>query len=207
MVFDLFKRRHTILSQSITGMVLAGGLARRFNSEDKGLISLLDRPLVSYALDALVQVADPVVINANRNQALYEALGYTVVPDLDQTFSGPLAGVLSVMHQADTKLVFSVPCDCPLINAEILLRMIQTLEDKHADCCIPDDGERVHPVFLLIRTALQDDLAAYLNSGERKIDRWLEQHKLMKADCSDQPDVFLNVNTPEQLLDLQQRLQ
>jgi molybdopterin-guanine dinucleotide biosynthesis protein A len=188
-------------------MVLAGGLARRFNSEDKGFISLLDRPLVSYALDALVQVADPVVINANRNQALYEALGYTVVPDLDQTFSGPLAGVLSVMRQADTKLVFSVPCDCPLINAEILLCMIQTLKDSHADCCIPDDGERVHPVFLLIRTALQDDLAAYLNSGERKIDRWLEQHKLVNADCSDQPDIFLNVNTPEQLKDLQQRLQ
>ncbi len=195
------------MSQSITGMVLAGGLARRFNSEDKGLIPLLGRPLVSYALEAMVQVADSVVINANRNQSLYEILGYPVIPDLDQSFSGPLAGVLSVMRQADTELVFSVPCDCPLINAEILLRMIQTLVDEQADCCIPDDGERVHPVFLLIRTALQDDLAAYLNSGERKIDRWLETHKLVKADCSDQPDIFLNVNTPEQLIDLQQRLQ
>ncbi len=195
------------MSESITGMVLAGGLARRFNSEDKGLISLLDRPLVSYALDALIQIADPVIINANRNQALYEALGYQVISDLDQSFSGPLAGVLSVMRQVDTKLVFSVPCDCPLINAEILLRMTRTLKNEHADCCIPDDGERVHPVFLLIRTALQDDLAAYLHSGERKIDRWLEQHHLVKADCSDQPDVFLNVNTPEQLEDLQQRLE
>lgn len=195
------------MSDSITGMVLAGGLARRFHSEDKGLISLLGRPLVSYALDALIQVAEPVVINANRNQNLYEQLGYQVIPDLDQSFSGPLAGVLSVMRQADTELVFSVPCDCPLINAEILFRMTQTLEEEQADCCIPDDGERVHPVFLLIRTALQDDLAVYLQSGERKIDRWLEQHKLVKTDCSDQPDVFLNVNTPEQLEDLQQRLQ
>jgi molybdopterin-guanine dinucleotide biosynthesis protein A len=188
-------------------MVLAGGLARRFNSEDKGLVLLLGRPLVAYALDALSQVAKPVVINANRNQALYEAQGYPVVADLDQSFSGPLAGVLSVMRQANTELVFSVPCDCPLINTEILLRMIQTLKNENADCCIPDDGERVHPVFLLIRTALQDDLAAYLQSGERKIDRWLETHQLVKADCSDQPDVFLNVNTPEQLIDLQQRLQ
>jgi molybdopterin-guanine dinucleotide biosynthesis protein A len=187
-------------------MVLAGGLARRFHSEDKGLIPLLGRPLVCYALDALIQIADPVVINANRNQNVYEQLGYQVVPDLDQSFSGPLAGVLSVMRYADTALVFAVPCDCPLINAEILFRMTQSLEQQQADCCIPDDGERVHPVFLLIRTALQDDLAAYLQSGERKIDRWLEQHKLVKADCSDQPDVFLNVNTPEQLEDLQKRL-
>ncbi|HFD12870.1 MAG TPA: molybdenum cofactor guanylyltransferase [Crenotrichaceae bacterium] len=184
-------------------MVLAGGLARRFNSEDKGLISLLDKPLVSYALDVLVEVADPVVINANRNQSRYEALGFSVIADLDQSYSGPLAGLLSVMRSADTDLVLSVPCDCPLITTEILSRMIETLETTQADCCIPDDGERVHPVFLLVKTALQYDLAAYLQSGERKIDSWLKQHHLVIADCSDQPDCFINVNTPEQLSELQ----
>lgn len=194
------------MSYSITGMVLAGGLARRFNSEDKGLIFLLGKPLVSYALEALVKVANPVVINANRNQSEYESLGYKVITDLDQNFSGPLAGVLSVMRQANTELVFSVPCDCPLVNVEVLNRMIEMLDVQQADCCIPFDGERVHPVFLLIRTRLQDDLAAYLGSGERKIDRWLDQHKLAKVDCSDHAEMFLNINTPEQLQDLQERL-
>lgn len=194
------------MSDSITGMVLAGGLARRFNSEDKGLITLNGKPLVWYALDALVQVANPVVINANRNKSIYERLGHPVVEDLDQSFSGPLAGVLSVMRQAKTELVLSVPCDCPLIDIQVLSRMINCQKEMSADCCIPFDGERVHPVFLLIRTALQDDLATYLGSGERKIDRWLEQHKLVKVDCSDSADSFLNVNTPEQLIHLQNRL-
>jgi len=190
---------------TITGMVLAGGLARRFNAEDKGLITLRGKPLVSYALDVLSRVTDPVVINANRNQSVYAKLGYPVIADLDQSFSGPLAGVLSVMRQADTEFVLSVPCDCPLMKEWVLRKMIDSQHEQQADCCIPFDGERVHPVFLLIRTDLQDDLAAYLQSGERKIDRWLEQHQLVKADCSDDPDSFLNVNTPEQLDDLLNR--
>ena len=37
----------------ITGVVLAGGRARRMGGEDKGLMVYRGRPLVAYALDAL----------------------------------------------------------------------------------------------------------------------------------------------------------
>lgn len=194
------------MQQTITGMVLAGGLARRFDSRDKGLIELNHQPLVVYALDAMKEVADHLVINANRNINDYKQLGYPVISDLDGSFSGPLAGVLSVMQQAQSDYVFSVPCDCPLINASMLQRMVDTLNQHQAECCIPDDGERVHPVFLLLKTELQTSLADYLANGQRKIDRWLEQHQLVKVDCSDQPETFLNVNTPEQLKALEQQM-
>lgn len=60
----------------VTGVVLAGGLARRMNKQDKGLVVYHNRPMVSYAVDAMAQIASEVFINANRNIADYEQFGF-----------------------------------------------------------------------------------------------------------------------------------
>jgi len=57
----------------------------------------------------------------------------------------------------------------------------------------------LHPVFLAIKTALQGSLQAYLASGERKIDRWLEQQNMVTADFSASPEIFININTMTEL--------
>jgi molybdopterin-guanine dinucleotide biosynthesis protein A len=53
---------------TITGVVLAGGKARRMGGEDKGLMCYRGRPLVAPALDALCLATGTVLINANRNR-------------------------------------------------------------------------------------------------------------------------------------------
>ena len=40
-------------------------------------------------------------------------------------------------------------------------------------------------------------LADYLAAGDRKIDRWFEQHDFAMADFSDKPETFENINTHE----------
>ena len=42
-----------------------------------------------------------------------------------------------------------------------------------------------------------DDLEDFLQSGERKIDRWFVKHNWSEADFSDSPDCFLNINTEQ----------
>jgi len=46
----------------VTGVILAGGLARRMNNRDKGLINYKGRPMVSYAIAALASVVDESII-------------------------------------------------------------------------------------------------------------------------------------------------
>ena len=43
-------------------------------------------------------------------------------------------------------------------------------------------------------------------SGERKIDRWLNQHRLAVAYFRDKPEVFLNVNNPDDRKALESKL-
>lgn len=190
----------------ITGVVLAGGLARRMGGTDKGLIQLKGRPLITYAIDAILSVTDRVLINANRNHEAYRALGYPVVSDQTGTFDGPLAGILSAMQAVKTPYILTIPCDCPLIEGKHLQRMVDSMDVKTMDSCTAFDGHRLHPVFLLLDRRLSASLEAYLSAGERKIDTWLNQHRLGLVDYIDHPEIFRNINTPEDLAAVQRAL-
>ena len=187
----------------VTGVILAGGLARRMNNQDKGLINYKGRPMVSYAITAVTAVADQTLINANRNREQYEKFGLPVVADQTDSFDGPLAGVLSAMIHTDADVLIVMPCDSPLIKAEHLQKLLATRAENDADVAVAFDGERLHPVFLAIKTSLKTSLEDYLASGQRKMDRWLEQQKMVKADFSNEPEIFININTLTELSELE----
>lgn len=183
----------------VAGVILAGGLARRMNNQDKGLIHYKGRAMVSYAVAAMAPVVDQLIINANRNSERYRQFGLPVVADQTESFDGPLAGVLTAMLHVDAEVLLVMPCDSPLVSAEHLRKLLEARSEKDVDVAVAFDGERLHPVFLAIKTALQGSLQAYLASGERKIDRWLEQQKMVKADFSSSPEIFININTMTEL--------
>ncbi|MGR9100954.1 MAG: molybdenum cofactor guanylyltransferase MobA, partial [Gammaproteobacteria bacterium] len=129
-----------------TGVVLAGGLARRMGNQDKGLVLFRGKPMIEYALAALAPAVDKIMINANRNLERYRVYGYPVVADTTDSFDGPLAGVLSAMRHCDTPLLLVMPCDSPLAGAEHLKKLLTALRSSEADACVAFDGERLHPV-------------------------------------------------------------
>lgn len=191
------------IQTKVTGVILAGGLARRMNNQDKGLVSFKGQPMVSYAIAAMSTIADQTIINANRNIPEYQAFGLPVISDQTDSFDGPLAGVLTAMMFAQTGLLLVMPCDSPLVKPIHLQKLLSTRKVVDADVAVAFDGERLHPVFLAIKTTLRPSLQEYLHSGQRKIDLWLEQHKMVKADFSAEPEVFININSMAELSDLE----
>jgi molybdopterin-guanine dinucleotide biosynthesis protein A len=190
----------------ITGVVLAGGEARRMGGGDKGLVELCGRPLVEYALGALSPQVDTVIINANRNREIYAAYGYPVIPDSRRGFQGPLAGMLSCLQEAETEFVVTVPCDSPLLPDDLVARMFRQLSEEQADISVAHNGDRMQPVFTLMPTSLASSMQAFLDGGGRKIDRWFERHKLAVTDFSDNPECFRNINNPAELAQMEAQL-
>lgn len=188
----------------ITGVVLAGGRGRRMGGEDKGLLPFRGKPLVCHALDILNAVAGDVLINANRNLCTYADLGYWVVPDLGGHFDGPLAGLLSAMRAAKTPYVLTVPCDAPLLDARLLARLVAGMAHQDAAIAVAHDGERLHPVVMLAKNCLADDLEAYLATGQRQVEAWIRRHPWTCVDFSDCPESLANLNTREELTRLEQ---
>ena len=80
------------------------------------------------------------------------------------------------------------------------------LAENEADISVAHDGERMQPVFALLRCSLLPGLLAYLDEGGRKIDTWYGQQRLALADFSGSPDTFLNLNTPEDKVILENRM-
>lgn len=185
-----------LLSPTITGVILAGGRARRMNGVDKGLLEFSGRPLMEHTLARLTPQVAEVMINANRNHARYASYGLTLVADKLEHFCGPLAGMHSALCAARTDYIITVPCDSPLMPNDLVQRMLMTLMRENAELCTAHDGMRLQPIYTMIPRSLTADLYIYLMSGGRKVEDWLRRHRLAVADFSDQTEAFLNINTP-----------
>jgi molybdenum cofactor guanylyltransferase len=192
--------------EDITAVILAGGKARRMDGEDKGLITLHGRSMVDYIITALRPQAGNIMINANRNLRQYGAYGLPVVADILGDYFGPLVGMATGMHTTDKPYIVTVPCDSPFIPATLVGTLYHSLHDEQADISVAHDGTRMQPVFALLRCELLPSLLSYLGEGGRKIDTWYSQHRLALADFSGSPETFLNLNTPEDRLALENRI-
>jgi molybdenum cofactor guanylyltransferase len=190
----------------ITAVILAGGKARRMDGQDKGLITLHGRPMVDYIIRALQPQAGHILINANRNAEQYAAFGLPVIADMLGDYFGPLVGMASGMNATDTTFIVTVPCDSPFIPDNLVEMLYRALAENEADISVAHDGERMQPVFALLRCSLLPGLLAYLDEGGRKIDTWYGQQRLALADFSGSPDTFLNLNTPEDKVILENRM-
>jgi molybdopterin-guanine dinucleotide biosynthesis protein A len=181
---------------AITGLVLAGGRGQRMGGEDKGLVPLLDRPMIEHVLDALRPQVGDVIISANRNLDRYRRFGYPVVSDREDGYLGPLAGVRAGLEAAATPLLVTVPCDTPMLAADLVHRLAAARAAEDADLAVASDGQRLQPVFMLLHIRLRRSLTDYLAGGGRKIDAWYSGLRVAVADLSDRPDSFANVNDP-----------
>ncbi len=183
----------------ITGVILAGGRARRMGGMDKGLIKLAGKPLVEHVIAVLEPQVGGIVISANRNRDAYAAYGYQVIADTIGNNYGPLAGMLSAMRAVDTPFILCVPCDAPVVSTDLVKRLYATLNIEDADVCVAHDGTRMQPVFALLRCGLADDLNEYLSKGGREVTRWMRDQDPALADFSDEADAFFSANTVSDL--------
>ncbi|SNY98500.1 molybdenum cofactor guanylyltransferase MobA [Halomonas sp. hl-4] len=193
-----------IPTHDLTGMILAGGEGRRMGGRDKGLEPFAGLPLVAHVAQRFNGRVAELLINANRNADAYRMFADSVIADAEGGFKGPLMGIYSGLRAAKTPWLLVAPCDSPALPDDLVARMVAGIGEH--DIGVAFDGERLHPVVALLRTALADDLAATLGEGERKIDRWFARHAWCKVDMSDCPDAFANLNTEEEKFRLEAAL-
>jgi molybdopterin-guanine dinucleotide biosynthesis protein A len=183
----------------VTGIVLAGGQGRRMGGVDKGLVLLDGRPLIAHVLGRLAPQVTDVLINANQNLDRYAAFGAPVVPDTLGGFAGPLAGLHAGLTRATRDFVVTVPCDSPFLPPDLVARLASARAGHDADLAVARTFDQPHPVFALVRRAVLPHLAAFLESGGRKIDAWYATLRVTEVSFDDEAEAFRNINTAEEL--------
>lgn len=184
-----------VSKNDITGVILAGGQARRMEGQDKGLVLLNNKPMIEYVIEAIKPQVGTLLINVNRNIEQYETYGFDIIPDDLSGYCGPLAGMASALNKTKTTYMLTAPCDSPFISNDLAQRLVDSLESESSDISVAHNGDRMQPVFCLIKKELLSSMTDFLDEGERKIDKWFKRHKLSIADFSDIPKTFDNLNT------------
>ena len=185
------------IKDNITGILLAGGMARRMGGDDKGMLAASGKPLVEWTFARLAPQVKTTLINANRNADFYARYG-RVVADQVGGFCGPLAGIHAGMDAAATTWILSAPCDSPFMPSCLAAELFAAAERENADLAVAAADHRPQPVFMLAKTALKKNLAAFLSGGGRKIDLWYAPLAHAVVNFAD-ADSFANINTPEEL--------
>jgi molybdopterin-guanine dinucleotide biosynthesis protein A len=182
---------------TITGIVLAGGLGRRMGGVDKGLQELRGKPMVHWVLERFRPQVREILINANQNRERYEAFGHAVVADDIGGFAGPLAGLHAGLKAAKHDLVATVPCDSPFLPHDLVSRLRRNLDGN--DLAVAKTGDQPHPVFVLTRKGIVQNLETFLTGGGSKIDAWYASLRVVEVSFDDEADAFRNINTREEL--------
>jgi len=187
-----------ILRADITGLVLCGGRGARFGGRDKPLEELAGKPLVQHVCERLQPQVAAIVVSCNRNADLYARWADRIVVDA-RTGRGPLEGVLAGLRIAETGHVFVCPGDAPLLSERIVARLAAALEDGSAQAAVPHDGVRTQHLFLLLRRALAERLARFLDAGGRAVHAFVDSLHAVPVDMADERATFVNVNTASEL--------
>lgn len=200
-------------TDSVLGVILAGGLSRRMNGREKSLLELEGEPLIVRVSKRLGKQVPQVIINANGNPERFSELGLSVQPDTVEGFAGPLAGVLAGMRWAERKSpgitrILTVAADTPFFPQDYAEKMIKTADAENAEIALAGSGGRHHPVFGLWPVKLANKLEAFLVKEEgRKVMLFVERFANCRIDFGDITrgnDPFFNVNTPGDLADAKQ---
>ena len=185
----------------VTVVILAGGKSERMNGADKGLLRINDEYIIKKLYSLSKKFSEKVYINANRNIYQYTKMGFTVWKDVMQGYQGPLAGMYSSLKNINTKYLLTLPCDGPLVNETYFERMLAESMNNNIELRSAHNGERIQPVYSLISKELLPSLKDFLDTGQRKIDKWFELCNLELVDFSDDKSIFININREEDLIE------
>jgi molybdenum cofactor guanylyltransferase len=181
----------------VSGIVLAGGQGRRMGGVDKGLQLLRGKPMAQWATERLAPQVDEVLINCNQNLEAYARFGYRLVPDEIGGYAGPLAGLHAGLKAASQPFAVTVPCDSPFLPLDLVRRLKDHIGPNQL--AVAKTGAQPHPVFSLVRKDVLESLERFLAGGGRKVDAWYAGMRAVEVSFDDQPEAFLNINTPEEL--------
>jgi molybdopterin-guanine dinucleotide biosynthesis protein A len=187
-------------------VVLAGGFSKRLG-QDKGLVKLAGKPLVTHVLERASEVVDEVlvVVSSESQKEAYSL----VVPNENKIFvddenvRSPLIGALTGFANTRAEYSLLLPCDTPFVSGKVIELLFETCVG--VDAAVPRwPNDYIEPLQAVYRTssALEATRQA-LGHGEMRplsMIRLLRRMRYLSTLVIQQLDphltTFFNVNTP-----------
>lgn len=184
----------------LTAFVLAGGQSARMGT-DKGFVVLDGRTLLERALDLARSVTSDIRIVGNP------AKFASFAPVVEDLFSGcgPLGGIHAALRSSQTDLNLILAVDTPFVTPSFLEYILARAKDSQAMITVPRTSRGWQPLCAVYRRDFASIAEKALRAGHYKIDplfteaaaQVISEPELESAGFA--PDLFSNLNTPDDL--------
>jgi molybdopterin-guanine dinucleotide biosynthesis protein A len=200
-----------------TAAILAGGESSRLSN--KPLVPLAGKPMILQTMSRCERIVDELIVVVNsleQSEAIRSILNeksrVKIVIDRKEHFSSPLLGARTAFENSTNELTLLLPCDAPLVREPVLELLFAAIDAW--DSVIPRyPAGHIEPLFAVYRTGAAFKAAnTALSVGDRSMRDlimrlntiYLSTDAIRAIDPS--LESFTNVNTPEELRKVEQRL-
>jgi len=188
--------------RDLTAFILAGGNSTRMGT-DKAFVMFEGRTLLARALEVCRTITSDVRVVGDRKKFAPFA------PVVEDVFPGcgPLAGIHAGLRDSETDWNVVLAVDLPFVSPALLLFLVAQARESRAMVTVPRAGEGWQPLCAIYRRAFADAAETALRAGRYKIDALFDESLIRPVGEEDlrragfSPEVFRNLNTPEELAD------
>ncbi|MDO5570560.1 MAG: molybdenum cofactor guanylyltransferase [Bacteroidales bacterium] len=188
----------------LTGIILAGGLNKRFGS-NKAVYLLQGRTLLKKAIDLLSDFCNEIIISGNDPE--YEVYNLKMVEDVFP-YSGPLGGVFSALNVSNNQKNLIVSCNMPFLNKEMVASLVD-LEKNYDKKSITLDhtvfcfnyNSIVFPYPIILYKSINIDIKRCILNNKESITEFILNNNIISYTIND--DLLKNmkeINTPDDLI-------
>jgi molybdenum cofactor guanylyltransferase len=191
----------------VSAFVLAGGQSTRMGA-DKAFVELDGRTLLSRALELVGAVVSNVWIVGSKQK--FTGLGQVVEDEFPD--HGPLGGIHAGLRASPTDLNLMLAVDMPYLETGFLECLIRKAQSMKNAVTVPRVGRSWQPLCAVYRKQFADLAEAKLRQGQNKIDPLFAQVDVYVVEESElkdlgfSPDLFRNLNTPQELSEVRKSL-
>lgn len=179
-----------------TALILAGGRNLRYG-KSKGLEKVRGIPLIEKLVNEIRDAGiDNIIISANDPEP-FRFLGLSMIPDIFSD-SGPLAGIHSAFSHTQVDEILVIACDFPALTSREFKKLMDEAKDVDAPVIFARTERDVHPLCSIFRRNIFNSLEKSIDEGRcgvRNFINSVDNHPVF----FENPESFLNMNTPEDL--------
>lgn len=196
------------------GVILAGGRSRRMGASKPEQI-LAGRSLLEHVVRRAEHQVDELILSSNSSSAFYRQFGLPIVPDRDDSQSGPLLGIATAMdwvvdQQARNRplpLLACFPVDVPIFPDNVVAQLKHALSTQSKQVAVACQAGQLQPLFSLWHCTSAAIIKKAIGAGIFGPKPLLPELDSVVVDipCSSTFD-FTNLNTQQDMLALAGKL-
>lgn len=186
-------------TDSISGVILAGGAGSRFGVENKTNIVMNGEKIIDRIINTLTLIFDEIIIVTNSPGEIMQPSGIIIGSDHFLNV-GPLGGIHAAMKASSKEAVFIFAGDMPYLNKELIMKQIDFFYSDSAEVVLPMIKNYIEPLHGIYRNVLLVRLEEHLSSGEEyAVRNFLKNVDVRYLKLKGSREVlksFTNINTP-----------